>query len=181
MKNENNILIKVFLAILFNAVFVFGFIYLYNQINNKNISAASLTEQINTETDRRDKITALNSEIKAIAKERGMLATHFAKSSDVVPFLDNLQALAKSVGATAEVSSLDLTAEGGGLEVKMKATGSFVSVYKLLSLLENSQYELDFSSVIFNTVSALDNTGSLKTGNQKWDASFNLTLLSFES
>ncbi|MCX6753179.1 MAG: hypothetical protein NTW62_02445 [Candidatus Nomurabacteria bacterium] len=181
MKDKNKIFIKIFMALIFNAVFVGSFFYIYNNINTKNQNATDLTEQVKTESIRRGKISSLNSEIKSITREREKLQSHFAKSSDIVSFLDNLQSMATSVGATAEVSTLGLSKEGVGLDVEMKATGSFISLHKLLALLENSQYQLSFSSIRFDTTVSNNASGAIDTVTGKWSAVFDLTLLSFEN
>ena len=180
MKNINKIFIKIILAVLFIGVFLTTFFYILSGIQSKGDNTVSISEQIKAETERRNKISALNSEVAAIAPERALLETHFIQSSDVVPFLDTLQALAKSAGAPAEVSSLDLTKDGLGLIVQMKAEGNFESVHKLLDLLQNSPYELDFSSVKLERVSPPDSKTKF-TKVPIWDASFKLPLISFSS
>lgn len=181
MQHKQSIILKIGLAVICAGVFVFGFFYLFNEINAKNDTAATLSDQYQSESDRRSTIASLNSEVKAIAPQRALLESHFANASDVVPFLDDLQALAVSAGATAEVSSLDDTKDATGLDVEIKAEGSFASLHTLLALLQNSQYELSFSSVKFDTV-PLSPTGKVvKGGNQTWEATFDITLLSFET
>ena len=179
MQNKNKIFINLSLAVVFSTACVFVFFYIFNHINLKNANSIDLIDKTETELIRRNKITALNSQIKSIAKEREMLDTHFIKSSDIVPFLDNLQFLAIETGAFAEVSSLGITEDGLGLKVEMKASGNFLSLYKLLALLQSSQYELNFTSISFESKSVLDPTGKIKINLGKWDVSFNLTLLSF--
>ncbi len=180
MKDKKKIIITITLASLFVVITAAGFFYVLNVIRAKGDNTALLLDNIQTEIVRRNKIASLNSEIKAIAPERAMLETHFAKSSDVVPFLDTLQALAVKAGAPAEVSSLDLSKEGGGLAVSMKAEGNFKSIHKLLALLQNSPYELDFSSVKIER-KTLSDKEALAANDTIWIASFKLTLVSFSS
>ena len=180
MPNLNKILIKFLPAVLFIAITTIGFFYILNSIKSLNIDTANISDQILSETARRNNIENLNNEIKDITTQREMLETHFAKDSDVVPFLDNLQALSVKAGSPAEVSAVDLNKEDGHLEVSMRTKGDFVSIYKLLALLENSPYEIDFTSVQLDKEILSD--ADFKLGKtSKWNAAFKLTLLSFNS
>ncbi len=180
MKKKKKIIFKILLSSLFVVLTIGAFLYILNQIKSKSDNTAILQTNIQAEFLRRNKITALNSEIKAIAPQREELETHFAKSSDVVPFLDTLQALSKTVGAPAEVSSLDLTKEGGGLELAMKSEGNFIATRKLLALLENSPYELDFDSVKIEKKILSDKESQL-TAIPIWTGHFQLRLQSFNN
>lgn len=125
------------------------------------------------ETERRDEIRALDSTLQALAGERASLETHFAKSSDVVPFLNTLESLASRAGAKAAVNSVSILSDHTGLLVGISASGSFTSLYKFLKLLENSPYELEFISM------NLKKEVSPGQGAASWTAAFSLKLLSF--
>jgi len=180
MPSLNKIIIKFVPAVIFITICTIGFFYILNSVKSLNIDTASVDEQIQSEISRRNNIEALNEDLKNIAPQREMLNTHFAVDSDVVPFLDNLQALSIKAGSPSEVSSVDLNKDDGHLEVSMKTEGSFTSIYKLLELLENSPFEIDFSSVHLDSIVLSEADKKLgKTGG--WSASFDLTLLSFNS
>ena len=138
------------LSILLSSLFVilscFAFFFLYREIQNNEDKSQKSNIEWQIEANKRDKLRSLNDSIKDIDKERGLLETHFAKSSDVTEFFNSIEALAHSTGAIPEVSSADITKDGG-LLVGVKATGSFTSLYKFLMLLENFPYQLDFVSV----------------------------------
>jgi hypothetical protein len=130
------------------------------------------------EMSRRDSLRALDREAEMISNSKGLLETHFTKGSDVVPFLDNLEKLAPQAGASAQVDSVDATPDGTSLMVNLKISGSFEAIYKFLTLLENSPYELNFSLVdIHKLVTPESLPNNLK--NSKWEAVFKMQLLSF--
>ena len=81
------------------------------------------------------------------------------------------------MGARTEVVLVDMPKDKGGLVVGINATGSFESLYKFFTLLENSPYELDFLSL--NMQSQI--TGGELGENQmaRWSADFKVKLLSF--
>ena len=156
-------------SVIFFAFCCFVFFVVYQKINSINKTSEQVLSEWKTEAIRRDEIKSLNKSIKVIEQERASLETHFAQSSDVVPFLNIIEELGLKVGAKAEVASVDIAKDGTGLMVEMKASGSFESVYKLLMLLENSPYELELTS--FNVRESVEK--------KQWDAVFKIRLLSF--
>ncbi len=146
-------------------------LYFFRETNS-NVNKSQLAEtELYAETAKRSEVQILNNSINKIESERVNLETHFAKSSDVVPFLDTIEALASKVGAKAEVSSVDIPKDSAGLMVGLKASGSFSSLYKFLTLMENSSYELEIVSINLR-----------KEEGEKislWSALFKIKLLSF--
>jgi hypothetical protein len=175
--------IQFFLTLAFLAVCLFLFIFLYRGINAKNQQAENAINTWQAENSRRDQIRRLNDSIQAIEDEKTQLQTHFAQSSDVVPFLNTIEALAPEVGAKAEVASVDIATDDSGLLVSMNATGTFENIYKFLMLLENSPYEIKFTSMDMHTQAASDASVVVKTKSTQaapaWQAVFSMKLLSF--
>lgn len=171
MKN-NPLKIPLILSIIFFIAFSFFSVFLYQKINNINKETEEITIIWQKEMNRRENIINLNRTLEEVKDKRINLENHFAKSSDVVPFLDTTEKLATKVGATAMVDSLNTGASNDKFIVQLKATGKFESLYKFLLLLENSPYELAFLSVDFHKSS-----GDIK--NTKWEAVFKMQLLSF--
>jgi NAD(P)-dependent dehydrogenase (short-subunit alcohol dehydrogenase family) len=170
--------IPLILSIIFFIFFCFAFVFLYGEINDNNQKAEQNTIIWQTEARRRDEIKSLDRSIQMIAGDRALLETHFAKSSDIVPFLDTVEKLASQAGARAEVGSVDILANNAGLMVGLKASGSFEVIYKFLTLLENSPYELDFLLVDIHKLTDLDASGK-NVKNSSWEAVFKIQLLSF--
>jgi hypothetical protein len=177
MKNNFN-KISLFLS---GIIFIFLCcvpVYLYKIINANNQKAESNMAAWQTETNRRNDITFLNESLKQVSSDRTLLATHFAQSSDVVPFLNTIEQLAPTAGAQAEIDSVNTGTNNGQLIVELKASGSFVQVYKFLTLLENSPYELSFLSVDIHK-SSLTDAPSKNVTASTWEAIFKIQLLSF--
>ena len=170
--------VPFFLSISFFLLCLFSFLFLYQQVNNKNSLIEQAQSSWQTEAMRRNKIKSLDNSIKIIATEKQQFETHFAQSSDIVPFLDTVEKLAQPVGAQAQITSVDILPGNTGLSVGMKASGSFESVYKFLRLLENSPYELSFMSVNIQNGSLSDTSGKTSTP-KTWEAIFKIKLLSF--
>ena len=154
------------------------FFFLLREIkNNIEISKQSQVD-LEKEIARREEVKNFNNSFKSIEQDKTLFETHFAQSSDIVPFLNTIEKMANSVGTKAEVSFIEVAKDNTGLMVEMKNTGSFSQVYKFLVLLENSPYELEFTSIEMNSIPALDANGKSIKGNV-WEALFKIKLISF--
>jgi Tfp pilus assembly protein PilO len=169
---------SLLVAILFLISVCSAFVFLYDKINDNNQKAEQGTEAWQTESHRRAEITLLNNSLNQISNDRSMLETHFTSSSDIVPFLNTIEQLEPSSLASVEIDSVDTGTNNSALTVGLKASGSFTEVYKFLTLLENSPYELNFLSVdIHKTTPGDMSTTNIK--NSAWEAVFKIQLLSF--
>ncbi len=169
--------IPLLLALLLFLFLCFAGWFLYKEINNNNQKAQAGMVVWQTEAKRREDITTLDKSLREVAPLRANLDTHFAKSTDIVPFLDTIEALAPKAGATAEVSAVSAEADNTGLVVELKAKGSFESLYKFLTLLENSPYEMDFLSMDMHTTDA--GAADKSATSSGWDGDFKIKLLSY--
>ena len=132
------------------------------------------------EVDRRYEIRSQNSSIKKIEKEKELLEVHFAKSSNIVPFLDLIETIGKKVEIKAQVTSVDIPDKNGTLNIEMKAVGSFEKLYKFILLLENSSYEIEFSSINIEKENiAIIPIANKKTEFPNWQLNLKMELLSF--
>lgn len=170
--------IPLILSLTFTLVSIFAFLFLYKQISDNIKIAARAQVEWQDETSRRDELKSLDRLMKVIGEEKTLLEMHFAQNSNIVPFLDTIEKLALSVKAKSEVVAVDIPKDKSGLQIDVKASGSFEAVYKFLMLLENSPYELDFISVNIQRVSE-QTTSDKKVVAPQWDAIFKIKLLSF--
>lgn len=170
--------IPLLLSAIFFILSCIVFLFFYRVINDNNRESQLKEGEWQSEAFRRDEIKALDRSVKIIEGERVQLETHFAQSSDVVPFLDTIEGLAPQVGIQAEVVSVDILKDNTGLLVGMKASGTFDGLYKFLTLLENSPYELEFVSTDMTRETVL-NVGSKNVVVPKWDLILKIKLLSF--
>ena len=120
----------------------------------------------------------LDQSVKMIEPERALLEAHFGQGSDVVPFLNTIEDLGEKSGTKTKVSSVDISADGTFLSVETRTTGTFQQIYKFITLLENSSYELDFDSVDIHSAASNE---ELKKGTKdlQWEAVIKIKLLSF--
>ena len=156
----------------------FAFIFLYQKINDNNQKTQQSTISLQTEARRRDDIASLDRVLQKIVPDRTLLESHFIKSSDVVPFLNMIEKLAKEAGVSSQIDSVDTKVDNSGLIVNLKASGRFEAIYKFLTLLENSPYVLDFASMDIHRLSS-PVTSDKNVKNASWEAVFKIQLLSF--
>src|SRR6185503_21178190 len=98
----------LFFASMLFLISCFAFYFVYREVDANNKASQELEIKWQMEADRRDEIKSFDRSMKAIEEERASLETHFAKSSDIVPFLDTLEATASLAGIKAEVASVDI-------------------------------------------------------------------------
>lgn len=154
------------------------FVFLYKITNNNNQQSYLRETEWQNEEYKRNEIKTLDNSVKKIEQERLQLETHFAQGSDIVPFLDTIEGFAPKAGVKAEVSSVDALKDHSGLMVGMKASGTFNNLYKFLTLLENSQYELEVVGMNMNQEPGGDVVDK-KVLIPKWGVVFKIKLLSF--
>ncbi|MEI6581049.1 MAG: hypothetical protein WCO07_02655 [bacterium] len=177
MKNNLQKILPI-LSIVFLVFCCFIFIFLYKEINFNKKAFEENETKWQQETERREGIKLLNSSISKIEKEKSLLESHFAQSSNIVPFLDTIEALGNKVGAKTEVMLVDVPVESKNLNINMKASGSFEEIYKFITLLENSPYELEFISIDVQKQGAID-TSTKNNKKTDWEADLKMKLLSF--
>lgn len=160
--------IPLIFAVAIFLLFSGSFYLLYNKITDNNVLAEENTIKHLEQIRKVEEIQMLNRGIKAVETEAALVDTHFGKNADLVPFLDTMENLGTLAGAKAETTSVEVIADGSAVMLGMKAEGSFESLYKYLTLLENSPYRLEFVSVNF-----------AKMEKGAWEAEFMIKLISF--
>ncbi|PIP68851.1 hypothetical protein CO033_01770 [Candidatus Nomurabacteria bacterium CG_4_9_14_0_2_um_filter_32_10] len=164
------------LSVVFFIFSCFVFLFLYRVIDNNKEDSRLTQEKWQTEDIQRKNAKSLFDSIKTVETERALFETHFVQSSDIVPFLDTIERMVEKVGIKAEVVSVDIAKDKLSLMIEIKAVGSFEIIYKLIMLLENSPYDLEFVSVNMQHLDAGDLSISEKS---QWGAIFQVKLLSF--
>jgi len=139
--------VPLIISLCFLLLSCLGYLFLYKKIQDNNLTSRAIEAELQMDTSRKDEIKALDRLLKTVQEERVLLDAHFIQSSDVVPFLDTIEKLAPKVNAEAHVTLVDLSKDGSSLTVGVEANGTFASLYKFITLLENSPYELEFMSM----------------------------------
>ncbi len=178
MKNNfPKIPLLVSFSFFFVTFLIFGFFFKQIKDNNRELQSKELAWR--TEAYEREEIKTLDHSIKIIEAERIQLETHFAGSSDIVPFLNSIDNLSDRSRAQAEITEVNPLADNSGLFVGVKASGTFENIYTFLTLLENSAYEIEFIEVDMHK--EIKNEAAVKIEMPKWNVQIKMNLLSFVS
>lgn len=167
-----------FISLIFCICSCLVFLYFHGVVNGNNEKSQLMEDEWQTEELKREEIKTLDHSIKIIEAERAQLETHFARSSDIVPFLSTIGELAVQAGTKADITSVDISTDNSGLFVGLNASGTFNNLYKFLTLLENSPYEIDFSRVEFHQETVLNSVSTIVTA-PRWNLIVKIKLLSF--
>ncbi len=159
---------------MFLGVFCGIFYFLNLEINKKSLATEEISVKWLEESGKREEIRSLARGIKLVEKESLELEKHFAKNSDLVPFLDTIESLGVKLGGNIETTSVEITPDNLNLIVGLKITGSFDSIYKFLNLLENAPYVLQITDMNMERENLQTTTLT-----PIWVANVNLKLLSF--
>ena len=177
---SNFIKIPFLFSIIFCVFFGFIFFFFYRAININNVKSQLAENEWQTEELKREEIKTLDRSVKTIEGERAQLETHFAKSSDVVPFLGTIGRLALEANTKEEITSVYISGDNTQLIVGINVSGTFSKLYKFLTLLENSPYELEFSRVGLHKETAQDMSSKIISA-PNWNMLIDIKLLSFIS
>jgi len=114
-------------------------------------------------------------------EDREKINSFFVKSDEeTVDFLENVEALANSLNLEINIVSvnvLDIDENNQILDLNLKITGSFNSVYDFISLIDSLPYELSLDK--FNMNSSV-NVNEAGVENFEWSGNLSLALLSYQ-
>lgn len=163
-------------SIVFLAVVLAGTYFSYKKISVIRSETAVKEAEWQEEEGRRAEIKNLERSVKNLAKEKAELDSHFVSKDDPVDFLNSLETMASGVGATAEVSTVGDDSNNSGLVINLNATGSFDSIFRFLTLIENSFYMMEVQNLTLNSGSV-----DVKTKLPVWTMSLQLRLITFSN
>lgn len=164
-KNTITLFIILIVVVIINIGFYFLTMSQYGQMQS-NITQSRMAQQENSE------LTKLGSEIKTIREDLKRLSTRIIASDGDVAFIENIEKLARSQGASISVDDVKYEDMPGQeniqyLKVVAVVEGDWKNVYSALKLIETMPYKLEFKSVFLNF-----NTTTKKAG--VWSASISL-------
>jgi hypothetical protein len=110
------------------------------------------------------------------ASQREEIASGFIGEGELINFIEDLEDAGNEWGAQVRVESAAFSDGGEAGSVpsfRLQASGSFQSLFRLMRVLENMPYEIDFQD--------LSLTKSSGDGKDSWTGVFIIKLLSYES
>lgn len=171
-KTRHIILFSLTLLLALGSIGVYS--YFFSQVRSKNESASLMNQDVEIALSRQDQIQELKKTLARTEIERQSIDSHFVENDNPTIFLESLEYLGKQSGTMFTLSSVLEVKEKdkpSRLEAGFKASGSFAQIYKLILLIENMPYEVEFKNVSLNA--GISQTESL------WEINGIINLISF--
>lgn len=134
-------------------------------VQKKSAAVASLEEQIAAKASTVSYMAQARASLAEVASDEATLQNYFVPETEVVSFINELEALGHAQNATVNVLSV---AKGGtgsqtGFTLSLTVNGSFDGVMRTLGAIEYAPYDLSVSTL---TLAQADKS--------KWQANLNL-------
>ncbi len=123
----------------------------YSMVTAKSIEASKLATQIDTEKSATAELTQAKSELAGLTSQKATINQYFVQTNNIVPFLEQLQLLGSSLGATVQVASVSASQGSpyGTLTLSLSISGNFNAVAKTLGAIEYEPYNISITSLSF--------------------------------
>lgn len=172
-----------------------GYGYLLFIIKQKQTQISNTENMITLETQKANEIIALRKTIDSTSDAQKKLSSYFVTSDQTVNFIGTIEQYGKISNTSFSLESVDLNktttikgaADTGAINLHFKAHGSFTNIYRLLLILENAPYAIDFERVSFSKIASDTTTASPEKSAKAtpasplWEGDFTIKLLSFIS
>lgn len=164
---------KIFLIFSFTVlVFViFGGWFLFNRISVLDKSIGETNISILNFTNDIKNLKSMESFLRESSEERKVLERAFVSEDGLVKFIEDLEENGKESGVDVEVNLATVSQDqSDSPSFRIESRGSFSSVYKYLTSLENLPYEI-----------SINRTSLDSEGEGKWRGIYEIKLLSYEN
>jgi Tfp pilus assembly protein PilO len=132
----------------------------------KQQEAETLSQEIAAKQTETLRVAAAKAALPLLVEAENALAQHNLSTADIVAFLESLEKMGKTQGASVEV--LSVTGGKGNpterLVLSLKVTGSFDAVARTIGRIEYGPYDTQVMTL------TLDNGVSEEGGGEKWTA-----------
>lgn len=138
------------IALLFTVVAGGAYAFLFVAMKNKTQATAELSAKIGEISGKESRVASAMLTLKDEAPNIEKLSAYFIKGSEIVAFMKKIEELGPQSGTELSIVSLDpgLTEKTVPfLSLRIKATGEFVDVARLLALLENFPGKFEWKTV----------------------------------
>ncbi len=186
-KSTNFILIisVILLIVLFGSFF-----YLINVIKNKNKHISAVSATLQEKINEKDNMVALENKIIELGDTHKQISGYLIDTSNIDTFVEYLEGLGVSNNISLTVKSVETPkGEKNKLNFNIEMDGSFPNVTKVVSILENSPYNMSINSLYINKItkdSSMETVDpkskkmvTITTTKSSWQATANFTVLSF--
>lgn len=147
MKKSPLTQLVIALVVLLGAFAALGF--WYSLISVKSVAVANLQSQIDAKTTAAQHIASAQAALAEIAGDEVAVQAYFVPDSNVVSFIDDLQARGRVLKSSVNVLSVAAshTAVHPSLELTLTITGPFDAVMRTVGAIEYAPYDLSITEL----------------------------------
>ena len=126
-----------------------GYAVWYATVSAKSTAVASLERQINVKMNTASTMASARASIAEIAGDEASIQAYFVSDEQVVPFINDLEALGEKAGATVTVLSVTPGSGTGRKTIafSLSVAGTFDAVMRTIGAIEYAPYDLTISSL----------------------------------
>ncbi len=176
-KGKNIVYLIVSTIFLLGAFSLFG--YLFYNVRAESQSVSELSAQIEQLSNEESTSSTLKHSVAVTEGDSSKLNSYFVSSDNVVSFINSMEALGVNVGSDVSTTSIDPGKDSSTLTFNIVAKGSFSSVSRFVTLLENVPYQVRIQKLDLEKNMA--DIKTLQKGDKwyDWDATITLVLKSY--
>jgi Tfp pilus assembly protein PilO len=147
----------------------------YSMLVQKSSEASSLVAQIAQQNNTSSKTAKAATELAQLSTQEASINQYFVATNNIVPFLNQMQAIGTFLGAKISVGSVSATPATattpyGQVTLSLNITGSFDSVARTIGAIEYTPYDttltsLSFTKMAYSSISAGADTAEASTSN----------------
>jgi len=139
----------------------------YNVVLGENANVTTLIGEVKAKSDDSTRSAVAKSELASLSTDQSSMQQYFVSTSDVVPFLQQLQTTGSYLGSNVQVVSVSATpgTPYGTLSLALTIAGSFNSVMRTLGSIEYGPYDTTIDTLTFSAPSSSGSTTPQWTAN----------------
>lgn len=121
----------------------------YAVLSAKSAAVADLESNIRAKTQTANRIAATRTTLASVTNDEAVVRGYFVPETDVVAFIDSLEARGKAQGAAVNVLSVSTggTTAQPSLLLSLKVKGTFAAVMRTVGAIEYVPYNLSISTL----------------------------------
>ncbi len=131
-------LTHLIVAALVFLVLVGAYVYAFFETQRLERDVLTLSADIAAKTNEHQEAGSVRTALAEVEAQEAKLESHLVPASDIVPFLESVEALGSEFGARVSVLSVSDPAEDGKIALSLSVEGSFDAVMRTVGVLENS-------------------------------------------
>lgn len=140
-----------FISLLSAIVAVASLFLIFNLIQKKNEYLGGLMNKIQSKVDQKDNIQTLQKTVDETKEKESLLSSYLVNPNNIDEFISYLEKEGDSVSVPVDVVSVNAPLDTKNkLNIELKGLGSFENIMSLVTLIENSPYQIKVNHAYIN-------------------------------